>query len=410
MRRAYALDYGSSWDDKLPYAEFSYNNSYQASLQMAPFEVLYGRKCRTPLMWDGVGDRKLFGPDLIRDSEEKVKLIRDRLKIAQSRQKSYADAKRKELKKCHAEMADIPLRDTVPLEAIQLEHDLTYEEKPIKILETAERITRTKIIKFCKGHFSLRFKKTHALTAAWTETGFGQRAPQPAQLAIWPKACARAPEASRPVDRPALALARLLSLPLPGGPRPSGRPQPPTTRGVNILAALPQPPLGSLADEAYPQLRRAPSRAYIKDMTPSSILAVPLLPTPPLPLAVAVRISPEPRHSIVHFVVCGTPSSPSFVNWITAITRICLTRFLPLGPVGVAAPSTPESPEHRAPPSSPRPVPTQPTNADTTFATPSTRRTSPSSSPTPRTAVAAAPQPPDAAPPSSARRRHRQPL
>ena len=59
-----------------------------------------------------------------------------------------------QLKKCHAEMADIPLRDTVPLEAIQLENDLTYEEKPIKILETAERITRTKIIKFCKVQWS----------------------------------------------------------------------------------------------------------------------------------------------------------------------------------------------------------------------------------------------------------------
>ena len=95
--RACALDYGSSWDDNLPYAEFSYNNSYQASLQMAPFEALYGRKCRTPLMWNGVGDRKLFGPDLIKDYEEKVKLILGRLKIAQSRQKSYADAKRKEV-------------------------------------------------------------------------------------------------------------------------------------------------------------------------------------------------------------------------------------------------------------------------------------------------------------------------
>ena len=97
MLRACALDYGSSWDDNLPYAEFSYNNSYQASLQMAPFELLYGRKCRTPLMWDEVGERQLFRPDLIRDAEEKVKLIRDRLKIAQSRQKSYADAKRKDL-------------------------------------------------------------------------------------------------------------------------------------------------------------------------------------------------------------------------------------------------------------------------------------------------------------------------
>ena len=95
--RACALDYGSSWDDNFPYAEFSYNNSYQASLKMAPFEALYGRRCRTPLSWDEVGDRQLFGPDLIKESEEKVKLIRDRLKVAQSRQKSYADTKRKEV-------------------------------------------------------------------------------------------------------------------------------------------------------------------------------------------------------------------------------------------------------------------------------------------------------------------------
>ena len=144
-------------------------------------------------------------------------MIRDRLKVAQSRQKSYADSKRKEityeigertylrvsplqgvkrfgvkgklaprsyrvlermgevayklelpeglsgvhdvfhvsqLKKCHAEMADLPLRDTVPLEAIQLDSDLTYEEKPVKILEFASRVTRNKVIKFCKVQWS----------------------------------------------------------------------------------------------------------------------------------------------------------------------------------------------------------------------------------------------------------------
>ena len=95
MLRACVLDYGSSWDDNLPYAEFSYNNSYQSSLKMAPFEALYGRRCVTPLLWDEVGDRQLFGPDLIKESEQKVKLIRDRLKVAQSRQKRYADSKRK---------------------------------------------------------------------------------------------------------------------------------------------------------------------------------------------------------------------------------------------------------------------------------------------------------------------------
>ena len=64
---------------------------------MAPFEALYGRRCRTPLLWDEVGDRQLFGPDLIKESGQKVKLIQDRLNIAQSRQKSYADTKRKEV-------------------------------------------------------------------------------------------------------------------------------------------------------------------------------------------------------------------------------------------------------------------------------------------------------------------------
>ena len=95
--RACALDYGSSRDDNLPYAEFSYNNSYQASLKMAPFEALYGRRSQTPLMRDEVGDRQLFGPNVIKESEENVKLIQDRRKVAQSRQKSYPDTKRKEV-------------------------------------------------------------------------------------------------------------------------------------------------------------------------------------------------------------------------------------------------------------------------------------------------------------------------
>ena len=177
------------------------------------------------MSWDEVGDRQLFGPDLIKESEQKVKLIRDRLKVAQYRKKSYADSKRKEtvyevgdrvylrvsplrgvkhfgvkgklaprfvgpykvlermgevaynlelpkglsavhdvfhvyqLKKCHAEMADIPMRDTVPLEAIQLDNDLTYEEKPVKILKYVSRVTRNKVIKFCKVQWSHHTKE-----------------------------------------------------------------------------------------------------------------------------------------------------------------------------------------------------------------------------------------------------------
>ena len=77
--------------------EFAYNNSYQASIQMAPYEALYGRPCRSPLCWTEVGESSITGPDLIRDTFEKVSLIRQRLLMAQSRQKSYADVRRRPL-------------------------------------------------------------------------------------------------------------------------------------------------------------------------------------------------------------------------------------------------------------------------------------------------------------------------
>ena len=97
MLRACALTCKRSWDKSLPYAEFSYNNSYQASLQMSPFEALYGRKCRTPLNWNEIGERKVFGPESIEEAEKLVKMIQERLKTAQSRQKSYSDRRRRDL-------------------------------------------------------------------------------------------------------------------------------------------------------------------------------------------------------------------------------------------------------------------------------------------------------------------------
>nr|CAD1818599.1 unnamed protein product [Ananas comosus var. bracteatus] len=78
-------------------AEFAYNNSYHASIQMAPYEALYGRKCRSPLHWSEVGERLVMGPDVLQEAEAKVRLARERLLIAQSRQKSYADKRRREL-------------------------------------------------------------------------------------------------------------------------------------------------------------------------------------------------------------------------------------------------------------------------------------------------------------------------
>jgi hypothetical protein len=85
MLRACALQHGSSWDKSLPYAESSYNNSYQASLKMSPFEALYGRKCRTPLYWDQTGERQFFGPELIQEAEEQVRIIQENLRVAQTR-------------------------------------------------------------------------------------------------------------------------------------------------------------------------------------------------------------------------------------------------------------------------------------------------------------------------------------
>lgn len=116
MLRACALDFGKSWDKNLPYAEFSYNNSYQASLQMSPFEALYGRPCRTPFLWDEIGEHQLYGPDLIKDAESKVKLIKERLRVAQSRQKSYADTRRRDLS---FEVGDFVYLRVTPLRGVR---------------------------------------------------------------------------------------------------------------------------------------------------------------------------------------------------------------------------------------------------------------------------------------------------
>ena len=91
------MKHRGSWDKSLPYAEFSYNNSYQASLKMAPFEALYGRKCITPLYWSETGESQLFSPQIIKEAERQVQIVRENLKVAQSRQKSYADTRHREL-------------------------------------------------------------------------------------------------------------------------------------------------------------------------------------------------------------------------------------------------------------------------------------------------------------------------
>ena len=93
MLRACVLDHKGSWEEHLPLVEFSYKNSYQASIQMEPYEALYERPSRSPLCWTVVGESFITCPDLIKDTSEKVSLIRQRLLMAQSLHKRYFDVR-----------------------------------------------------------------------------------------------------------------------------------------------------------------------------------------------------------------------------------------------------------------------------------------------------------------------------
>ncbi|SPT20051.1 unnamed protein product [Triticum aestivum] len=215
MLRACVISFGMKWEDCLPYAEFSYNNSFQASSGKAPFEILYGRKCRAPLNWSETGERQLLGNDLISEAEEMCKVIRENLKAAQSRQKSYYDSKHRDLAfeiGDHVYLRVSPMKGTrrfgikgklapryvgpfkiigkrgdlayqlelpsnfanvhdvfhvsqlrkcfktpertVNFEEIDLQEDLSYHLHPIAILEETERKTRNKSIKFLKVKWS----------------------------------------------------------------------------------------------------------------------------------------------------------------------------------------------------------------------------------------------------------------
>jgi hypothetical protein len=212
MLRACVLMDGSKWDNHLPLAEFSYNNSYQKSIKMSPFEALYGRPCRTPLSWSESGERVIFGPDIVTEAEEKVKQIQANILTAQSRQKScYTDKRRSPLQfkvgdhvylrvspmkgvrhfgikgklaPCYIGPYPIldkygptsyqvelltklsgvhnvfhvsqlkrclkPPTDVVIKDTIPLEPDLTYKAYPIKILDQQDRVTRNKTTRFYK--------------------------------------------------------------------------------------------------------------------------------------------------------------------------------------------------------------------------------------------------------------------
>ncbi|GJV12286.1 putative reverse transcriptase domain-containing protein [Tanacetum coccineum] len=97
MLRAYVLDFGKGWDRHLPLVEFSYNNSYHTSIKAAPFEALYGQKCRSHVCWAEVGDAQRTCLAIIHETTEKIVQIKSRIQAARDRQKSYANIRRKPL-------------------------------------------------------------------------------------------------------------------------------------------------------------------------------------------------------------------------------------------------------------------------------------------------------------------------
>jgi hypothetical protein len=220
MLRAYALQYKRSWDKSLPYAEFFYNNFYQERLKMEPFEMLYGRRCRTPLFWSETGEPKVFGCDILQEAEKQVQMVRENMRVAQSRQKSYADQRRRELSfevgdfvylklspmkglryfKVRGKLAPRFIRpfkttekrgevayqlelppqlsnlyemfhvsqwkkcvrvpeEQIPKEDLNASEDLSYQEYLVKLLETSKRVTRNKRIKMCKVQWSHHIEK-----------------------------------------------------------------------------------------------------------------------------------------------------------------------------------------------------------------------------------------------------------
>jgi hypothetical protein len=229
MLRACALEHQESWDQNLPWAEFSYNNSYQESLKMAPFEVLYGHRCRTPLNWIEPGEKIIFGPDLVEEAKAIVRHIQDNLKAAKSRQETYANKRRRPLEfkignhvylrvsptksvkrfgvkgklapcyigsfpileKCGTvaykidpppslvEVQDIfhmsqlkkcleaPV-DVVLPKVTPLEADLSYPKHPIKVLDQKDRVTRHKAIKF----FKIQWNNHSEEEATWESEDF----------------------------------------------------------------------------------------------------------------------------------------------------------------------------------------------------------------------------------------------
>ncbi|GJT88425.1 putative reverse transcriptase domain-containing protein [Tanacetum coccineum] len=121
------MDFGGSWDTHLPLVEFSYSNNYHKSIKCTLFEALYGQKCRYPVTWAGVGESQLIGLEIVQETTEKIMQIKERLKTAQDRLKSYADKRRKPLEfKIGDQLA---LRYVDPFEIVECVGPVAYRLK-----------------------------------------------------------------------------------------------------------------------------------------------------------------------------------------------------------------------------------------------------------------------------------------
>nr|CAD1836476.1 unnamed protein product [Ananas comosus var. bracteatus] len=147
------LDYGEEWFKYLPLVEFTYSNSYQASIEMASYEALYGRRCRSPIDWDDVGERPLIGPDLLEDAKAKIRLAREQLLTAQSRQRSYVDQRWLDLEfpvGKHVLLKIPDLSYVTSLTTIQLREDLSYDEALLQIMPCEVKLLHNPSIPYVK--------------------------------------------------------------------------------------------------------------------------------------------------------------------------------------------------------------------------------------------------------------------
>ncbi|GKD26329.1 putative reverse transcriptase domain-containing protein [Tanacetum coccineum] len=169
MLRACMINFGSSWDRHLPLVEFSYNNSNHESIKAAPYEALYGRKCRSPVCWSEVRDSQLTGPEMIRETTENIIQIKSRLLTTRSRQKSYADRRFKPLEYKVVDMVLLKVSPwkgvvyfgkrkklspqmlaegdiVVPMDEIQLDDKLHMIEEPVEIIDReVKRLKQSRI-------------------------------------------------------------------------------------------------------------------------------------------------------------------------------------------------------------------------------------------------------------------------